>query len=49
MDNTIIDVRYGLIKFMSLFHRLFTPTFKKENGRYIWLHKKPDKSNNDSW
>lgn len=30
MDNTIIDARYGLIKFMSLFHRLFTPIFKKE-------------------
>lgn len=30
MDNTIIDIRYGLVKFMSLFHRLFTPTFKKE-------------------
>ncbi|MCF6462238.1 MarR family winged helix-turn-helix transcriptional regulator [Clostridium sp. Cult1] len=29
MDNTIIDIRYGLVKFMSLFHRLFTPTFKK--------------------
>lgn len=30
MDNTIMDIRYGLIKFMSLFHSLFTPTFKKK-------------------
>ena len=31
MENTpIINIRYNLIKFMSLFHRLFTSTFKKE-------------------
>ena len=28
--KSIRDIRYDLIKFMSLFHRLFTPTFKKE-------------------
>ncbi|MCF6464595.1 MarR family winged helix-turn-helix transcriptional regulator [Clostridium sp. Cult2] len=30
MDNTIISTRHGLIKFMSLFHSLFTPTFKRK-------------------
>lgn len=28
--KSIDDIKYNLIKFMSLFHRLFTPTFKKE-------------------
>lgn len=36
IDNFIYeDIRYDLIKFMSLFHRLFSPTFKKEtNDKY---------------
>ncbi len=29
MGNSIEDIIYDLIKFMSLFHRLFTPAFKK--------------------
>lgn len=36
INNSIYeDIRYDLIKFMSLFHRLFSPTFKKEtNDKY---------------
>jgi DNA-binding MarR family transcriptional regulator len=30
MGNSIKEIRYNLIKFMSLFHRLFTPAFKKD-------------------
>lgn len=30
MDKAVMDIRYDLIKFMSLFHRLFTPSFKTE-------------------
>ena len=30
MDTSIVNIRYNLIKFVSLFHRLFTPSFKKE-------------------
>ena len=29
-DKSILDIRYDLIRFMSLFHRLFTPAFKRE-------------------
>ena len=30
LDKTIKNIRYDLIKFMSLFHRLFTPAFKRK-------------------
>ena len=34
MNKAIENIRYDLIKFMSLFHRLFTPAFKGEIDEY---------------
>ena len=35
MNKAIENIKYDLIKFMSLFHRLFTPVFKREvDNRY---------------
>lgn len=35
MDKAILNIRYNLIRFMSLFHRLFTPCFKiKVDSKY---------------
>lgn len=31
MGKSIEDIRHDLIKFMSLFHRLFRPTFKRKS------------------
>ncbi|NLJ99396.1 MAG: MarR family transcriptional regulator [Tissierellia bacterium] len=30
-DASIDDIKYNLLQFISLFHRLFAPTFKSEN------------------
>ena len=34
MNTAIKNIRYDLVKFMSLFHRLFTPVFKEEIDEY---------------
>ncbi|NMA87517.1 MAG: MarR family transcriptional regulator [Tissierellia bacterium] len=34
MNKAIENIRYDLVKFMSLFHRLFTPVFKGEIDQY---------------
>jgi len=34
VNKAIENIRYDLIKFMSLFHRLFTPAFKGEIDEY---------------
>ena len=34
MNKTIENIKYDLVKFISLFHRLFTPVFKGEIDHY---------------